>query len=401
MRITGLDILHVDGGFSVFSYLKVTTDAGLTGWAEFSGHETIPGHLREMKRRIAGADPCDLAALDAVLFTYQRHHPAGSVGRAIGAVMNACLDIKSKAAGLPVHALLGGAVRRRIPLYWSHCGLFRVRFADLFETIIGKPPIRTLDDLKAAGREVADAGFRALKTNLIRFDSGTAATYSPGIGRSTLVGHPELNIDPAILRAFTDQIEALRDGAGPDVEIAFDLNCNFRPEGYRKLARAAEPFDLMWLEIDMLDARALASLRASTTTPIASLEKIMRRHTLRPYLEREAVDVAIIDAQWTGVWESVKMAHMLDAYEINVAAHNSAGPLGARMSAHFCAAIPNFRIMEHEVDAVPWAAGLLEPPNLIESGEFVIDDGPGWGAEVDEEAARAHPATDRPEEKLL
>src|SRR5262249_45330147 len=123
-----------------------------------------------------------------------------------------------------------------------------------------------------------------------------------------------------------------------------------------------------------------------------SLETILGRRSLKPYLENYAVDVAIIDAQWNGLAESIRMAAMADAYEVNVASHNFNGPLANVMSAHFCAAIPNFRIMEFAVDEVPGKARLLSRPYVIENGELVLPSGPGWGTEVDEDAVRAHPA---------
>jgi L-alanine-DL-glutamate epimerase-like enolase superfamily enzyme len=62
------------------------------------------------------------------------------------------------------------------------------------------------------------------------------------------------------------------------------------------------------------------------------------------------------------------------------------------MSAHFCAAVPNFRIMEIEVDDVPWKDDLVTVAPRIERGEFVLPSSPGWGADVNEEAVRAHPS---------
>jgi galactonate dehydratase len=249
--------------------------------------------------------------------------------------------------------------------------------------VIGKPGVRSLDDLKRAGEEVAAAGYTALKTNLIRFDDPTVS--------SMMRGQPAMNIDSKTIAALVDQLTALRDGAGPDVRLALDVNFNFKVEGFRQLARACEPFDLMWIEMDMPDAGSLKVVRDSTTTPIASLEMLLGRRNIRPFLDAYAVDLAIIDGQWNGLHETMKMAHMIDAYDVNVAAHCSAGPLGALMSAHFCAAIPNFRIQEHEADAMPWHDALLTEPNQVERGQFVLPDRPGWGADVDEAVARAHP----------
>jgi L-alanine-DL-glutamate epimerase-like enolase superfamily enzyme len=60
------------------------------------------------------------------------------------------------------------------------------------------------------------------------------------------------------------------------------------------------------------------------------------------------------------------------------------------MSAHFCATIGNFRIMEIDIDDVPWKDEVVSPP-VVEAGHLVMSDAPGWGVEVDEAAIRAHP----------
>lgn len=396
MRITGFEHFHVDGGWAIFSYLKITTDEGLVGWAEYSGYDTIPAVIDSMAKLLKDADPTDPNAIDARLYTLQRPAPGGLVARASGAILNACLDITAKSLGVPVYKLLGGKVRDSLQVYWSHCGMFRLTYPALFEEVIGKPAVRSLDDLKRQGAEVAAAGYTALKTNLLMFDGPKPRTYSPGIGRGSLVGHPELNIDDRIVGAFVDQLAALSEGAGPGVRLLFDVNFNYKAEGFRQLARAAEPFNLMWLEMDMPDARALAGIRAATTTPIGSLEMVMGRRNLRQFLDAQAVDVAIIDGQWNGLHETMKMASLIDAYDVNVAAHCSAGPLGALMSAHYCAAIANFRIMEYEADFIPWSDELLTRTNRIEGGHFVLPDGPGWGADVIEDVALAHAAKGGP-----
>jgi hypothetical protein len=88
--------------------------------------------------------------------------------------------------------------------------------------------------------------------------------------------------------------------------------------------------------------------------------------------------------------ESIRMAAMCDAYEVNVASHYFSGPLSAIICAHFAAVIPNLRISEYDVDEVPWKPKLLTHPPVIENGEFVLPTGPGWGTDVNEdELARA------------
>jgi galactonate dehydratase len=340
---------------------------------------------------LIGQDPRAINRIDAALYAPSRPTAGGLTSHAIAAIVNACLDIKGKALGVPVYELFGGAVRDRLPVYWSRCGVLRARCADLFGgKLIDAPPVRTLDDLKAAAREARERGFKAIKTNLLLFDDKGGRQFAPGMTGAG-IGHPELNLTDDILDALIAQLTALREGAGPAVRLLVDLNFNYKPEGLRRIAKAVEPFNLLWLEMDMFEPKALSLIRQSTTTPIGSLETILGRRNLKPYLENYAVDVTIIDPQWNGLVESVKMAAMADAYEVNVASHNFNGPLANVMSAHFCAAIPNFRIMEFDVDEVPWKPKLLTNPYVIENGELLLPTGPGWGTVINEAVVRAHP----------
>ena len=212
--------------------------------------------------------------------------------------------------------------------------------------------------------------------------------HQPGFARND--GWPELNVDRRLLRIISDQMAAFREGAGADVDLLLDLNFNFKTEGYLEVARAIEPYRLMWLEIDSFDPQALAVIRRGSRTPIASCESLFGRRQFRPFLDARAMDVAIVDVPWNGILEGVKIAAMADDYEVNCAPHNFYGHLSTMMSAHFCAAIPNFRIMEIDIDDVPWKDEVVSPP-VIEAGHLVLTDAPGWGVEVNEAAIRAHP----------
>jgi L-alanine-DL-glutamate epimerase-like enolase superfamily enzyme len=393
MKIVKLEDFHADGGWDTYSFLKITTDEGIVGWSEYneSRRRGMTAVIHGLGATLIGQDPRAINRIDAALYAPSRPTAGGLTSHAIAAIVNACLDIKGKALGVPVYELFGGAVRDRLPVYWSRCGVLRARCADLFGgKVIDAPPVRTLDDLKAAAREARERGFKALKTNLLLFDDKGGRQFAPGMTGAG-IGHPELNLTDDILDALIAQLSALREGAGPAVRLLLDLNFNYKPEGLRRIAKAVEPFNLLWLEMDMFEPKALSLIRQSTTTPIGSLETILGRRNLKPYLENYAVDVTIIDPQWNGLVESVKMAAMADAYEVNVASHNFNGPLANVMSAHFCAAIPNFRIMEFDVDEVPWKPKLLTNPYVIENGELLLPTGPGWATVINEAVVRAHP----------
>jgi galactonate dehydratase len=390
MKITGLETLLVDGGWDVWGFLKVTTDAGIVGWSEFSEARSRRG-LRllftEMADMVVGLDPTHPARVIASIHAALRSPPEGLRAMAIGAIENACLDIAGKALGVPVSQLLGGRLRERLPLYWSHCGMQRLRRPELFERLGIGAGVRSLADIPALAAEVTGRGFRGLKTNLIEV---------PGVAGETpsrfVADRFARTLAPEGAQLALGLMQAFREGAGPRTDLMLDLNFGLKAEGVGRLAEVLEPVRLNWLEVDCAEPDQLARIRAGSPAPIASYEILLGRRALKPFLAVGAADIAIIDPVFNGVLESCRMAAMAEAHDLNVAAHNSHGPLSAAIAAHFCAAIPNFRYLEYDVDAVPWRDELLTPGLRIADGMLTVPGGPGWGCDIDEDVARRHPA---------
>src|SRR5262249_61525033 len=110
----------------------------------------------------------------------------------------------------PVWELSGGAVRERMPVYWSRCAVLRARCAELFDgKVIEAPAVRSLADVMAAAREARERGFKAIKTNLLVFDAKGGRQFAPGMTASG-IGHPELNITAYVLDAIIHQLTTLR-----------------------------------------------------------------------------------------------------------------------------------------------------------------------------------------------
>ena len=387
MRITGIEDLHASGGRKTISFLKITTDEGVTGWSEFSefiGSKGLTALIREIAPGLIGEDPRATGRLSAMFKAKSRVASGGLNALAYAAIENACIDIKAKALGVPVYELLGGAIRDRLRVYWSHCGTYRISKPELY----GSDPVRSAADFAALGREVVDRGVGALKTNIVIFDAPKPFVYFGGFGVGP--GHPERDLPQTVLTAAIDQLSALREGAGPDTAIMLDILSNFRPSDCIKLARALEPVDLAWLELDLPDPDAVCDIRRSVRTPIASLETCYHREMYRPFLEKRAVDVAIIDVMWNGIYESVKIADLADAYDIGVSSHAFTSHLALMMSAHMCAAIPNYRYVEMDFDQPQWNDELFHTRPVVENGHLLVPDGPGWGIEVNEDAVRAN-----------
>ncbi|MEZ5826245.1 MAG: mandelate racemase/muconate lactonizing enzyme family protein [Geminicoccaceae bacterium] len=387
MKIARIEDLHCDAGWRNWSFLKITDDDGAVGWSEYNecyGSGGLTSVIRKLGEHLVGLDARPVERLTARMHAITRQAPGGLAQQAIAAIENALVDLKARRLGIPVAEMLGGPVRDELRLYWSHCGSYRLQHGDT----MGTKPVRSLDDLKELAIEVRERGFTALKTNIFVFDADPPYMFQPGFAHQA--GWPELNADKDILDIIEKQMWAFRDAVGDDVDLLLDLNFNFKTEGYLAVGRVVEPFDLLWLEIDSYDPKALANIRSRIETPEASMESLFHRRQFRPFFEAQAADVAIVDIPWNGILEGMKVASMAESHEINCAPHNFYGNLSTMMSAHFCASIANFRIMEIDIDDVPWKDEVVSPP-VIENGKLRLPTGPGWGCEVDEKAIRAHP----------
>jgi L-alanine-DL-glutamate epimerase-like enolase superfamily enzyme len=312
-----------------------------------------------------------------------RSSPGGLAAKAIAGVECALVDIKAKALGISVVELFGGPTRDRVRLYWSHCGTTRVRHAGM----LGLPSIETWSDITALGKEVVARGFTALKTNIVL--PGKGATWYSGFDGS--MGADDEWAPNWLVRHIETLIGTFRDAVGADFDINLDLNFNFKPEACMRIARALEPYNLHWLEIDRYDPDALLQIKQSTSTRICTGETLIHMQQYLPYFERHAADVFMIDVPWNGFAQSKKIGDLADIFQLNVAPHNYYSHLSTFMSASLCAVLPNVRIMEIDIDDVPWKDELVSAVPAISGGYMAIPKGPGWGTNVNEKVARAHP----------
>ena len=386
MRVVGFEPIVCDLGWRTATFLKITTDEGIVGWSECSegfGSPGLTGVVAALGPMVLGKDPMAVEAVTFPLAAMTKPAVGSLTRQAIAAVENALLDVKGKALGLPVSSLLGGAVRDRIPVYWSHCGTYRV--GERVQSL-GLEPIKTFDDVVALGKLVAERGFRGLKTNPLGLDDPEVRSRPHSFARGL---YADREWDNRTIRETEKVLAAFREGAGNDMDIYFDSNFRFDTQGYLRIEQAVRQFDLAWLELDMHDPDAVALIRRRAETPIGSGEAIYERKGYRPFFEAQAFDVAIVDVVWNGYLESLKIAALAESFSVPVAPHNFYGHLASAISAHFSAAVPNLHVMEIDIDGASWRDELTTPPTF-EDGRYVLPTGPGWGVEVNEEAIRAH-----------
>ncbi|MGH1489055.1 MAG: mandelate racemase/muconate lactonizing enzyme family protein, partial [Acidimicrobiales bacterium] len=245
VNVATVETLHCDAGWRNYHFCKITTDEGIVGWSEFDEGFGSPGVstvIEALSGRVVGQSVFNHERIYTELFSATRPGSGSVVGQGLGAIENALLDAKAKALGVPVYTLLGGKLRDKIRVYWSHCGTWRIAYPGFYGN-----QISDLAGVKALGEEVRDSGFTALKTNIFTEWNGALRSWAPGFGRPW---NPELNAEPLVLKGIYNTLAAFREGAGDDMGILLDLNFNFRTAGVLEILRMLADFDLFWLEYD-------------------------------------------------------------------------------------------------------------------------------------------------------
>ena len=386
MKITDIKTFIVDAGWRPWMFVKVETDEGIYGWGECSDGKLpngIDGVIRDLKPVLIGKDPRAFEMRFTEMLINTRQSRWGVAAKALAGLDCAFIDIKAKALGISVAELFGGPTRDKVRVYWSHCGSSRIRHSD----ILGTSPINSWADVTALGKEVKERGFTALKTNVLL--PGEGATF--GGGSFGGAGTTDQIAPKWLIPHIETLIGTFRDAVGDDIDINLDLNFHFKTEGCLRIAKVLEQFDMLWLEIDMYDPSSLRQIKDSTSTKICTGENLFYMDQYLPYFEGHVADIFMIDVPWNGFSQSKKIGDLAEVFQHNVAPHNYYSHLSSFVSASLCASLPNVRIMEIDIDDVPWKDELTTSVPEIVDGYMTVPSAPGWGTEINEDIARAHP----------
>lgn len=382
MRLVGPDP-HGIGGVprSVsFRIIRVTTDAGIDGLGECADFAGVREGLDEARAWLVGRDPLEIGPFRRALvhgaLPARGDHPAPSIMSptatsiptlwAVAGIETALWDIAGKAAGLPVHALLGGAFRRDPRVYVDRSGVTRPG---------------DLGAWRALGEAAVADGYDFLKVDLEQVA-------------------PELTDDPwnralgsGQVERIADRIGALREAVGPNVEVALDGHMAFTAESAVRAARALEPLRLRWFEdpIPIASAMSLAQVRQQSAVPICAGE-MFAAETFRAFLEAGALDILHPDILFAGgLAELRRIGDLAELWDRPLAIHNNGSALAVIASAHAAAASPTFLGLEYHFHDAPWVGQVVrrEGVPFIAGGRLPLTDAPGLGVVLDREACAA------------
>jgi galactonate dehydratase len=363
-------------GGRYFIFVKLTTNDGISGigevYCDTFGPDVVAAMVADVfARHVEGMDPFAIEALwRRVYGTGYSMRPDISLVSVLSGIEIALWDIKGKALGKPLHALLGGKVHEKLR---SYTYIYPKIEEGESESIYWDPE----RSARRAAEYVA-AGFTAVK-----FDP--AAPYSVFDPRQP-------SLDSLDLCAKFCRL--MREAVGSRADLLFGTHGQFTPAGAIRLAKRLEPYDPLWFEepVPPEKPEEMALVARGTSIPIATGERLTTKYEFARVLECRAASILQMAlGRVGGIMEAKKIAAMAEAYYAQIAPHLYCGPVEGAANIHFSATLPNFLILESIQTWGGFHAELLKTPIRWEDGYVIPPDEPGLGIELDEAVAESHP----------
>jgi galactonate dehydratase len=390
-RIVAIETATPDDVMPGLMLVRVHTDSGLIGHGEtyYAPHAVAALIHDWMARRLLGAD--GIAPENHWRFFYERCTAFGVRGaelRAISAIDLALWDLLGQASNQPIYRLLGGPVRDRIPIYNTCGGPSYGARSDREQGWPGHGDEGTpgpLQDawasLHAAGdlaEELLDEGITAMK--LWPFDRAAIQNGGHYISWQDL----EEGLRP---------LREIRDRVGLRMELIIEGHAFFHLPAALRIAEGLRELQPLWLEdvlrVDSIDT--LADFRRQSGMPIAASEMLLTRQDYRYLLEAQAADYVMVDPTWNGgISETVRVAHLAQAYNLPVTMHDCTGPLTLLAGLHVSAAIPNVALQETvRAHIRSFYSQIIDTNVDISAGRASLPAGVGLGTRLDPDLFRA------------
>jgi len=311
--------------------------------------------------------------------SYWRNGPV--LNNALSGLDQALWDIKGKRAGMPVYQLLGGKCRFAVPCYGHASG-------------------RDLGALEASVARLRERGFRHIRIQLGGYGSpqlsGEPEYEAAGFGLPV-----EAHMDSGpYLRAVPRMFERIRSVFGEELELLHDIHERVEPIEAIGLCKELERYHPFFIE-DPFAPEAIGyfrQLRQQTSVPIAMGELFNNPQEWVGLVSERLIDfVRVHLSQIGGLTPARKLAALAEWFQVRTAWHGpgDVSPVGHAANAHLDLAIHNFGIQEAVVFNEATREVFPGCPEL-RSGHLVVNEAPGWGVDLDEEAAKKHPLPEDP-----
>jgi galactonate dehydratase len=364
-------------GGRYWTFVKLTTDDGITGYGECYASTVGPKAMQAViedvfARHMAGENPENIELM------FRRAYSAGFTQRPDPTVMGAfsgleiaCWDILGKARNRPVWALLGGRMNDRIRSY----------------TYLYPEPGNATADFWVNPDAAAAAALRFVNMGF------TAVKFDPAGPYTIRGGHEPAMSDITRSVAFC---KAIREAVGDRADLLFGTHGQFTTPGAIRLGQAIDPYQCLWYEEPIPPDNLLefVAVSAQVRTPLATGERLTTKAEFGTLLRAGGVKIlqpAL--GRVGGIWEAKKISAMAEVFNAEMAPHLYAGPVEWAANIHLAASIPNLLMAETIETGGSFHQKLIRHSITWDDGYIIPPETPGLGITFDEDVALAHPYT--------
>ena len=363
-------------------WVRLYTDDGLVGLGEtYYLPRGVAAIIHDLfAPLLIGRDPLDVENHWTNLFSVVNFCGfAGAELRAISAIDVALWDIAGQYLQQPIYNLLGGRNRDRIRVYNTCVGYGR--YTDYTAWTKGRAGELASDLLRQ--------GISAMKLwPFDQFGNTVAGPEKPREkvtiwGQETAAGPLAHSISDAELKKGIGIIEDIRKSCGDAMSIAIEGHARWDLPCAIQIARAIEPYNVLWLEEIMPpdNVDAFVRLKAATSVRVCQSERAFTRFRFREYVEKNAADIIMPDLSWGGGFtETRKICSLADTYYLPITLHDTIGPVALCAALHLMLHIPNAMIQEIVRGYIDgWYNDVLNEPFLLQDGHLRLNGKPGLG----------------------
>ena len=390
--------------------VRINTDEGIYGYGQVENTKPyLKPHVLFYKSYLIGEDPTDV---ERVMMKIRRMASFKPWGAAVSAIEMALWDIAGKAAGIPIHKLLGGKVRNKVRVYNGG-----VRFP-----MNGQNPEDYAEDMRKM--KAATEGFTIIKSSIafnsamphriqnFSYDEPRGGTpqsnpYFQAREKGILSMHDAPHANRGLLTEKSIKhiiacVEAMKEVLGDETGLALDCGPGWMVPDAIRVARALEPLNLLWME-DMITgdympytlADVYREVTQATSTPIHTGEQVYLRQNFKDLIEKHAVRVIGPDPLDVGGLAELKwIAEYADLHGILIAPHGVFdGLIGLAGLVHVCATLPqNYIAFEYPIAKPSWWYEIIEglPDPIVKDGLIEVWDTPGLGVDFKVDSARQY-----------
>lgn len=338
--------------FTTRTIVRVRTEDGAEGIGEtFRGRPTA-ALVEALAPKLIGLDALNvehlLEQVRMVPFFY------GYIGfAAVAGIEMACWDLLGKVSQQPLHTLLGGKVRSRIPV----------------SGIVTKKPHQN----ELRGNALAQA----------LAEDGRDLVTKQQVSVIKLKGSHDPQQDILNMEALEEEFQGT-------VRLRVDPNAVWTVADTLRLLPRLENLTMDYLEDPVEGLDAMARVGSKTSIPLATNMCVVKPDDLPVAFRLNAVDVVLADVhKWGGITKTRKLCGACEFLGIRMSIH-SGSELGISTAAnlHVAAATPN---IDHAIDttlSLQEGDVINEEPFQIAEGSLPIPGGPGLGVSIDEDKLR-------------